>query len=146
MGNSRYTVAIHTMLLLEEPEDGYITSDWIAGSVNTNAVVIRRILGALMEAGLVEGAKGQGGGYRLARDRRGITLWDVYQAVNAEGPFELHTNEPNQRCPIGNRIQRHLCDVYQDAENAMKEVLDGVTIEVLRQRVMGAEQKRRVRR
>ena len=142
MANSRYTMAIHTMLLLEEPSGGYVTSDWIAGSVNTNAVVIRRILGQLMEAGLVEGAKGQGGGYRLGRPRREISLWDLYEAVRAEeGPFDLHPKQPNQKCPIGGRIQRHLCEVYGEAENAMKDVLGALTIEALRKRVMGAEQK-----
>jgi Rrf2 family protein len=139
-------MAIHTCLLLEEPSGGFVTSDWIAASVNTNPVVIRRILGGLMHAGLVEGVKGQGGGYRLSRLRREITLWDLYLAVREEGPFELHRRQPNRKCPIGGRIQRHLCEVYDEAEAAMKEVLEALTVDTLRQRVMGAEQKRASRR
>lgn len=53
--NSRYTVAVHTLLLLKDPGGEWVTSDWIAGSVNTNPVVIRRILRGLQAAGLVEG-------------------------------------------------------------------------------------------
>jgi Rrf2 family protein len=138
-------MAIHTMLLLEEPEGGTVTSEWIAGSVNTNPVVIRRILGGLLEAGLVEGIKGQRGGYRLARAGDEINLWDVYSAMRDEGPFELHPNPPNPKCPVGGRIQRHLAEVYSEAEEAMQEVLGGLSVRALRQRVCGKELKRRNR-
>lgn len=133
--NSRYTVAVHALLLLEGPEGGWTTSDWIAGSVNTNPVVIRRILAALRNERLVQGTNGRTGGYRLTKPARAITLWDVYRIFREDGPFALHANKPNPKCPIGGRIQKHLKDVYSEADESMRRVLDRITIASLRERI-----------
>jgi Rrf2 family protein len=126
--NSRYSVAVHTLLLLQDPDGDWVTSEWIAGSVNTNPVVIRRILARLVGSGLVEGRKGAAGGYRLLRPAREVTLWDAYEAMREEGPFGLHAAEPNPGCPIGRNIQRELVRVYAEAERAMRPVLERTTL------------------
>ncbi len=133
--NSRYTVAVHTLLLLEDPGGAWVTSDWIAGSVNTNPVAIRRILRGLQAAGLVEGQKGARGGYRLRRPSGEITMWEVYEAMREDGPFGLHASIPNPRCPIGGRIQKHLRGIYDATEASMQRVLDRTTVGALRRRV-----------
>src|SRR5262245_12296029 len=122
--NSRYSVAVHALLLLHDPGEDWVTSDWVAGSVKTNAVVIRRILTRLQAAGLVEGRKGAQGGYRLLRPSRRITLWDVYQAMREDGPFGLHASEPNPQCPVGRHIQGELLRIYADAERSMRHALE----------------------
>ncbi len=53
----------------------------IAESVNTNAVVIRRILGMLKNAGLVDMKRGTGGSY-LTKPIEDISLLEVYKAVD----------------------------------------------------------------
>jgi len=133
--NSRYTVAIHALLLLEGPEGGWVTSGWIAGSVNTNPVVIRRVLRVLQAEGLVEAQKGARGGYRLARPGRAISLWDVYGALREDGPFGLHPSAPNPRCPIGSRIQGRLREVYGETEASMRRVLCRTTLDGLRRQL-----------
>jgi Rrf2 family protein len=134
--NSRYSVALHALLLLTDAGDDWVTSEWIAGSVKTNPVVIRRILARLMEAGLVLGAKGAGGGYRLARPAKRITLWDVYLALRETGPFGLHANPPNPHCPIGACIEKELGRIYDEAEGAMAGVLGSRSLHGLRRTVM----------
>jgi len=133
--NSRYTVAVHILLLLEDPDGHWVTSDWIAGSVNTNPVVIRRLLRGLQDIGLVDGQKGAHGGYKLARPSSKITLWQVYEAMREEGPFGLHAGTPNPRCPIGGRIQKHLRDIYDATEASMQRVLDRTTLGGLRRQI-----------
>jgi len=59
--SSRFSVAIHILSLLEISKDEICTSEYIAGSVNTNPVVIRRIMGMLSKAGLVEVRTGVAG-------------------------------------------------------------------------------------
>ncbi|HEY4389291.1 MAG TPA: Rrf2 family transcriptional regulator, partial [Ktedonobacteraceae bacterium] len=59
--NSQFAVAIHTLTLIAQAGDEPITSEYIAGSVNTNPVFIRRILGLLSRAGLVASQPGVGG-------------------------------------------------------------------------------------
>ncbi len=133
--NSRYTVAVHALLLLNGPGEEWVTSDWIAGSVNTNAVVIRRLLRRLQDAGLVEGQKGARGGYRLRRAASTISLWDVYGAMRDDGPFGLHASPPNAHCPVGGNIQAHLRDVYAATESSMQKVLARTSLRTLRQQV-----------
>jgi len=134
--NSHYTVALHSLLLLEGPDGGWTSSDWIAGSVNTNPVFIRRILAELKGADLVEGSQGRAGGYRLRRSPDDVTLWDVYRVFREEeGPFALHASKPNAKCPVGGRIQKHLKAVYAEADESMKKVLSKSTLASLRERM-----------
>ena len=133
--DSRLTVAVHALLLLDDAGAERLTSGDIAASVNTNPVVIRRLLGRLMEAGLVAATKGAAGGYRLARPSAEITVWDVYQTMREEGPFGLHARAPNPRCPVGRHIQAGLQDLYGAAESAMKSVLGNTTLRGLRKKL-----------
>ena len=50
--NSQFSVAVHVLAMLADVGEGNVKSEYIAASVNTNAVVIRRLLGQLSQAGL----------------------------------------------------------------------------------------------
>ena len=111
--NSRFAVATHILTLLYSMGNDPLTSEFIAGSVNTNPVVIRRLLSVLNKAGLTTGRLGAGGGATLARPATAITLLDVHRAVGAGeissagtrkaptrharsgGTFRLHSNRPH---------------------------------------------------
>jgi Rrf2 family protein len=136
--NSRYSVAVHILLMLEDPGGDWVTSEWIAGSVNTNPVVIRRLLAQLQSVGLVDGQKGAHGGYRLARPSGKITMWEVYEAMREDGPFGLHPSVPNKNCPIGGKIQKHLRTLYDATEQSMQRVLDKTTLGSLRRQITSA--------
>ena len=136
--NSRYTVAVHILLMLEEPDGAWVTSEGIAESVNTHPVVIRRLLTRLQAVGLVSGQKGAHGGYRLARASRGVTMWDVYEAMREDGPFGLHARAPNPKCRIGGKIQKHLRGIYDATDASMMRVLDKTTLGGLRKQIIGS--------
>jgi Rrf2 family protein len=123
--NSRFTVALHilTWMALASQQQEVMTSDQIAGSVNTNSVFIRRILGLLHKAHLVNVQHGTGAGWTLARPAERMSLLEVYQAVEQQPFFQLHHTLPNQACPVGRGIQPALKRFYGDAEAAMKEQL-----------------------
>jgi len=75
--NSRLTIAIHIltwMALVGRKRPDPVTSNRIALSVNTNPVVIRRILGRLSKKGLVRSLRGANAGWVLAKPPRAITL------------------------------------------------------------------------
>lgn len=126
--SSRLAVAVHILTLLTQHGEEPVTSEYIAGSVNTNPVVIRRVLGALREARLVTSQGGNGGGWRLAGDPRSITLRDVYRAVEDEALFALHHRPPNLRCPVGRHIQHALTGHFAAAARAMEQELARTTI------------------
>jgi Rrf2 family protein len=135
--NSRLTIAVHAlawMALAQRRGREYLTSDQVAASVNTNPVVIRRSLGDLHGARLVEVRHGAGAGWRLARAPEEITLLDVYDAVEREPLFGMHRTQPNLECPVGQGIRPALGDIYRETEQAMRRELGRTSIaEVLRQ-------------
>lgn len=123
MVNCRFTVSIHVLCLLAAKQKQPLTSEYIAGSVNTNPVVIRRLLAVLRRAGLVRSQPGVSGGWVLVADPKAINLGRVYQIVNPGTVFSLHARTPNPRCPVGGNIQRGLSTHYLKAQAAMEAEL-----------------------
>ncbi|GIN88117.1 putative HTH-type transcriptional regulator YwnA [Heyndrickxia sporothermodurans] len=123
MVNSRFAVAIHILSLIATTKDrDQLTSDWIASSVNTNPVVIRRISGMLRKAGILESKPGIAGSI-LTKAPSQITLLEVYKAVQPqEDLFSLH-EKPNPECPVGKKIQSTLDDVFHSVQSAMESKL-----------------------
>ena len=128
MTSSRFATAVHILALLAHEAENALTSDYIASSVNTNPVVIRRLLRSLAEAGLVTSVRGTAGGSRLARTPKSITLLDVYSAVEEQKLFEGHAQQPNPKCPVGSRIVDVLTPRFDDATAALMKSLRRTTI------------------
>jgi Predicted transcriptional regulator len=126
--STRFSIAVHALsLIATNPAE--CTGDYIAGSVNTNPVVIRRIIGMLKKAGLVDVRPGVGGAsLRQAPER--ITLLDVYRAVNAaedDHLFRIHENS-NIDCPVGQNIEHVLRTELEQAQALMEQRLAQTTI------------------
>ncbi|MGM1048472.1 DNA-binding transcriptional regulator, IscR family [Paenibacillus uliginis N3/975] len=128
--STRFSVAIHILSILELNKSGLSTSDYIAGSVNTNPVVIRRLTGMLNKAGLVEVRPGVAGA-KLKGSAAEISLLDIYRAVQVvqeNNLFAVH-EQPNVKCPVGKNIQDAIVPVFSLAQNAMERVLQEVTLQ-----------------
>jgi Rrf2 family protein len=130
----RFAVAVHVLAVLAYKE-GEVNSALLAGSVNTNPVVIRRLLLLLQAAGFIETRKGAGAGSRLRRAPGRIRLAEVYRAVETEEPFALPSRRPNQACPVGNCIQAALEKVFACAEAALQQELAKTSLEDILQSV-----------
>lgn len=129
--NSRLTVAVHAlawMALARRRGLEVLTSEQVAASINTNPVIIRRSLGDLRRAGLVQVRHGTGSGWSLAREPEEISLLDVYEAVEQEPLFALHHTEPNLECPVGKGIRPALGHFYTGVEEAVRRELARTTI------------------
>lgn len=110
-----------------------VTSDFLAGSTNVNPVIIRKILGQLKGAGLIEVARGTGG-TTAARPLKDITFLDVYRAVECieNGTlFHFHEN-PSTDCPVGRNIHHILDDKLLRVQEAMERELASITLEDLK--------------
>lgn len=126
--SSRFAVAVHILTILARAQDEPIKSDQMASSVNTNPVVIRRILCELARAELVTSQKGASGGSKLARKPNQISLCDVYRAVEGGGVFGLHRQPPSRRCLIGGHIETVLGEVLEEVNLAVEQALAKTTI------------------
>lgn len=131
--SSRFTVALHIFTCVETFKDQYkITSDFLAGSINTNPVIIRKILTQLKNAGLITVARGTGG-VNLTRPLNEISFYDVYEAIEPveNGDlFSFHTS-PNPQCPVGRNIHNLLDDKLKAIQFAMEAEMKKYTIEDL---------------
>lgn len=121
-------MAVHVLTLMAWADDEPLKSEQVADSVNTNAVVIRRILCELAESKLVVSQSGSMGGSKLARQPEQITLLDIYQAVERRGVFSLHRHPPNRDCPVGVNIGTVLNEVLDEVDSAVEGVLANITI------------------
>ncbi len=115
-------------------QDGHkVTSALLASSTNVNPVVVRKLLGQLKAAGLVEIARGSGGA-TLARPIEQIRFLDIYRAVDCVdrgGLFHFHEN-PNPACPIGRNIHTVLDGKLDRVQRAMEQELAAITLGSLR--------------
>lgn len=126
--NSRFAVGIHILTMLAYAQPELLTSAYIACSVTTNPVVIRRVLGDLRRAGLVTSLAGSGGGWKLRRGAEQITLLEAYKAVAEGSLFAMHAQRPNPQCDIGRTIQNTLSSFFAEAETALETQLAQNTI------------------
>ncbi|MGP4106376.1 Rrf2 family transcriptional regulator [Virgibacillus sp. L01] len=128
MKNSRFAIAIHILALTSVQPREQLTSEYIASSVNTNPVVIRRISSMLKKAGMLTSQAGIPG-VGITKDPTEISLLDIYKAVQGkdEGTFAMHEN-PNPKCPVGSNIQFTLEKKFNAAQQAMENELANETL------------------
>ena len=121
--NTRFSMAVHIMTAL-----AYLnkkaSSEELAASVNTNPVVVRRLLSDLNRAGLIRSDRGKTGGYALARNTREISLLDIYRAVMTDPDLvDLHDNPEKRSCPVSCKIRGVLSSYLHKAQDVYEREL-----------------------
>ena len=115
--DSKLSRMLHVLLHMAR-HDGTFTSEQIAGMLGTNAVVVRRTMAGLREAGFVASSGGHGGGWSIARDLAEVSLLDVYRAVGSPRLFALGNENKNPACGV-ERVVNGSIDQVLDAAEAM---------------------------
>ena len=141
--NCRFAMAVHVLAVLGHRQGGRVSSAMLAASVNTNPVIIRRLLLALQAAKLVETRKGPGFGSRLSRAPENIDLAEVFRAVECEESFAMPRRAPNGDCPVGQCIREALEEVFASARNALEGDLARTTLACVLRRVQAEAQIRK---
>lgn len=127
--NSQFAIAVHILTILAKSGEGNnVKSDYIAASVNTNPVVIRRLLGDLSEAKLVVSQTGSNGGTRLAKCPNLINLAEVHTAISCGKTFALH-RQTNDECTIGKNIQCVLEKLQMEISDVVEAKLAQFTLQ-----------------
>lgn len=125
--NSRFAMATHIMTALAVGEEK-LNSTYLASSLNTNPVVVRRILSELQKAGLLETEAGRSGGARLAKKPSTISLFDIYSAVDDGDLFAYNPNDPNKKCALSCKMKSVLLPVFDAASNALAQKLKKIKL------------------
>ena len=129
MLSSKLSVGTHILAVFALKAGQSLTSEYVACSVNTNPVVVRRLLGLLRAAGIVGSKTGVSGGWSLLVPPERITLLDILRAVEPQSDiFALHRTQPNPECPCGLHITGVLTEVYDQVQASMTDQLAGYTV------------------
>ena len=136
--NSQFSIAVHILTMLAKSPGERVKSDYLAKSVNTNPVVIRRLLCNLQSASLVISQVGAAGGTVLAKSPKDVRLSDVYNAVAGGEVFSLHRKTPDQNCPIGRNIEAVLCGLQKEIDKSIEEKLHQYTLRDVIERIAEA--------
>ena len=125
---SKFTIGVHVITALDYFKDmDRVNSEFLAGSIGVNPVIVRNVISDLREAGILNTQRGSSGAV-IAKELDDITLYDIYRAVSVvdkdEGLFHFH-EQPNPECPVGrnihNVLDHRLIEAQQALENELKE-------------------------
>lgn len=133
MVNQQFTFALHIMACLAFAGE-WMDSRALAASVNTNPVVVRRLLAALRRAGLIETVTGKNGGARLLRAPSRISLLKIYDAIEPRAVLAINERKASRRCQVSCNMKRVMTSISEEADEALRRYLRGRTLQnVVRQ-------------
>jgi DNA-binding IscR family transcriptional regulator len=125
--DSRLSAMLHGLLHMAA-RGKPMTSAELAVCMNTNAVVVRRTMAGLREAGFVQSVKGHGGGWTLACDLSKITLKDIYDALGAPTVLAIGIHLEHPACLVEQAVNRALSPAFGEAERFLIDRLATVTL------------------
>ncbi|KRC12033.1 transcriptional regulator [Hydrogenophaga sp. Root209] len=128
--SSQLSDVLHVLLHMAE-HDGPATSEMLATAMQTNPVVLRRLMSGLRQAGFVASAKGHGGGWVLSCELDRITLRDVHEALGAPALVSLGFREDRPTCLVAQAVQESLSGAVLAAEAVLLKRLGAVTLATL---------------
>lgn len=128
---SRFTIAVHILTAIDYFRDmERVNSEFLAGSVGVNPVIVRTVISKLREAGILNTQRGSSGA-ELAKPLSEITFYDVYKAVDSvneeEGLFHFH-EQPNPNCPVGRNIHKAMDGRLFAIQTAMEDEMRRITV------------------
>ncbi len=137
MVNQQFTFAVHILTALAFAEST-MDSQELATSVNTNPVVIRRLLLGLRRADLVETYTGKHGGTKLSKKPAQISLLEVYDAVQPRPVIAINERKAFKQCRVSCNMREIMSGVSAGAEDAVRQHLRGITLQQLMRKVRRA--------
>jgi Rrf2 family protein len=135
MVNQQFATAVHVMVSLALQEGETLSSGYLADSVNTNAVVIRRILSQLQKAGLVTTTKGKNGGVMLKKTPPSISLLDIFKAVQKRQLIAEADRNVRKNCPVSRGMRGTMCSIARGVEEVTEDYLKKITLESLKKKI-----------
>ena len=124
MNNTRFATIIHILTLLAKYPDQWVSSDWIAGSIAINPVMVRKELGLLQKQGWVVSRKGKEGGSMLGVSTCEISLADIFKAVKSTNVLGRKNRCSDTSCAVGKEINKVLVGLFDETDamviNALK--------------------------
>ncbi|MFH7013321.1 Rrf2 family transcriptional regulator [Flavobacterium sp. FlaQc-52] len=129
MISGKFAITIHILTLLTKFPNDYLSSEFIAGSINLNPVLVRKEIANLKANHIVESKEGKNGGTKLSKAASNITLKEVFEMTLDTINLGYAKNQPNPDCPVGKKINQNLAELYAEMNEKVSLQLSGITLE-----------------
>lgn len=129
MISGKFAISLHILTLMTKFPNEYLSSDFIASSLNLHPVLVRKEIINLKNNQLVVSKEGKNGGTMLAKAPSKITLDQVLKVTLEKVSFGYSKNHPNPNCPIGKKINTQLDMLYTNLNNQISSQLMTLTLE-----------------
>lgn len=129
MISGKFAITIHILTLLTKFPDEYLSSEFIAGSLNLHPVLVRKEIANLKKNNIVESKEGKNGGTKLLKSASSISLDTIFKMTFDTVTLGFSKNEPNPKCLVGKKINENLEDLYEDINKIISLQLSGISLE-----------------
>jgi len=128
MISGKFAITLHILTLLYKFPEEFLSSEFIAGSMNINPVLVRKEIANLKKFNMVECREGKYGGTRLSDRAKNITLEDIFKMTFEEVTLGYSKNDPNPACPVGKKINQNLDSLYKEVNDCICKKLKDVSL------------------
>jgi DNA-binding IscR family transcriptional regulator len=128
MISGKFAITLHILTLLSKFPEEYLSSEYLAGSMNINAVLVRKEIANLKKHNMVESREGKYGGTRLAKAAQNITLEDIFKLTFDSVSLGYSKNDPNPACPVGKKINQNLDALYKEINTGISGQLSRISL------------------
>lgn len=125
---TRLSDAIHILLYVHVNAGDDLSSAAIADSVSTHPSYVRQLMSALRKGGLLDCSRGQATP-TLTRSVGGISLLDVYRAVEGGRPLLHRDADTNPECSMGMCIQTAVRSCFDEIQEAAERAMASISLE-----------------
>lgn len=129
MISGKFAISIHILTLLTKFPNDFLSSEFIASSINLNPVLVRKEIANLKKKHIVMSKEGKNGGTKLNVLPSKVTLKQIFESTFEEISLGYSKNEPNPKCPIGKEINQNLSALYSTLNDSVIKQLEGTTLE-----------------
>lgn len=128
MISGKFAITLHILTLLSKFPDEYLSSGFIAGSMNLHPVLVRKEIANLKKNHIVESKEGKNGGAKLLKPASQINLDDIFKMTFETVSLGYSKNDPNPDCPVGKQINKNLDELYADINQKISVQLSGISL------------------
>ena len=128
MISGKFAITLHILTLLSKFPDEYLSSEFIAGSMNVHPVLVRKEIANLKKNKVVESKEGKNGGTKLLKPAYNINLDDIFKMTFETVSLGYSKNDPNPKCPVGKQINEKLDELYSDINQKISKQLSGISL------------------
>ena len=129
MISGKFAITIHILTLLSKFPDEYLSSEFIAGSMNLHPVLVRKEIANLKKNNIVESKEGKNGGTKLLKPASSLSLEAIFKMTFDTVTLGYSKNTPNPNCPVGKKINENLDNLYNDINEKISLQLNGISLE-----------------